>query len=317
MRPFILVISRAALLAGVFSAPFVTARGQARVPRQPAKSSVRSPISAWKIRSSRDELTDSVRFSIYVDAVQPIRVSYRTVTPRLTIQCRSGELNIAFYIGGPSNDEEMQLRFDEGEVLTLSMDRSTNLEWLYVSTDVEPDVSQILARLSDAQRVRARFTPYIASPVTFSFEVAGLNALLPRLEKAGCPIKTDSSPRRDEVRNRPDTGAVAPSDNDVRAQTYFEFQVEKPAVALAGNPKPKYPSVLESSGLTGEVQAQFVVRTTGKVDMDTFKVLNSTHELFTQAVRSVLPKMQFSPASIGGRLVNQVVQQSFPFAVAR
>jgi protein TonB len=103
----------------------------------------------------------------------------------------------------------------------------------------------------------------------------------------------------------------------VTNQTYFEFQVEKPAEMLQDSPKPKYPSVLESSGIAGEVQAQFVVRSDGKADMDQFKVLKSTNELFTQAVKSVLPRMRFSPAMIGGKAVNQLVQQSFQFAVPR
>ena len=100
-------------------------------------------------------------------------------------------------------------------------------------------------------------------------------------------------------------------------QTYFEFQVEKPAEMLQDSPKPKYPSVLESSGIAGEVQAQFVVSSSGKADMDSFKVLKSSNELFTQAVKNVLPRMRFSPAMIGGKPVNQLVQQSFQFAVPR
>ena len=100
-------------------------------------------------------------------------------------------------------------------------------------------------------------------------------------------------------------------------QTYFEFQVEKPAEMLSDSPKPKYPSVLESSGIAGEVQAQFVVNMSGKADMDSFKVLKSTNELFTQAVKNVLPRMRFSPAMIGGKPVNQLVQKSFQFAVPR
>ena len=103
----------------------------------------------------------------------------------------------------------------------------------------------------------------------------------------------------------------------VTNQTYFEFQVEKPAEMLQDSPKPKYPSVLESSGIAGEVQAQFVVNSSGKADMDSFKVLKSTNELFTQAVKNVLPRMKFSPAMIGGKPVNQLVQQSFQFAVPR
>ena len=103
----------------------------------------------------------------------------------------------------------------------------------------------------------------------------------------------------------------------VTNQTYFEFQVEKPAEMLSDSPKPKYPSVLESSGIAGEVQAQFVVSSSGRADMDSFKVLKSTNELFTQSVKNVLPRMRFSPAMIGGKPVNQLVQQSFQFAVPR
>src|SRR6266566_6705210 len=84
------------------------------------------------------------------------------------------------------------------------------------------------------------------------------------------------------------TGVVGGT-GPVTNQTYFEFQVEKPAEMLSDSPKPKYPSVLESSGIAGEVQAQFVVSSSGKADMDSFKVLKSTNELFTQAVKNVLP----------------------------
>ena len=112
--------------------------------------------------------------------------------------------------------------------------------------------------------------------------------------------------------------SVTPLDPDsAQTRTYFEFQVEKPATMLDGGPTPKYPRELERSGLGGEVQAQFVVMSSGKVDMDSFKVLKSTNELFTQAVRNWMSKIQFSPAMIGGKAVNQLVQQSFHFAVPR
>ncbi len=51
--------------------------------------------------------------------------------------------------------------------------------------------------------------------------------------------------------------------------------------------------------------------------LDTFKVLKSTHDLFTQSVRTVLPNMRFSPAEIGGRKVKQLVQMPFPFSIKR
>ena len=109
----------------------------------------------------------------------------------------------------------------------------------------------------------------------------------------------------------------APAEDDFQTQTYFEFQVDKPATMPQGTPMPRYPRKLERSGSGGEVQIQFVVRSSGRADMDSFKVLKSNHELFTEAVRNWLVGITFSPAMIGRTAVNQLVQQSFQFAVPR
>jgi len=98
---------------------------------------------------------------------------------------------------------------------------------------------------------------------------------------------------------------------------YFEFQVEKTAMGNPNNPQPSYPSMLQSAGVEGKVLAQFVVDTSGKADMSTFKVLESSHELFTQAVRQALPRYHFFPAEIGGKKVRQVVQQPFSFTLGK
>jgi periplasmic protein TonB len=100
-------------------------------------------------------------------------------------------------------------------------------------------------------------------------------------------------------------------------QPYFEFQVEKQVQTAPGSPQPRYPDMLKSANVEGEVLAQFVVDTTGHAEMNTFKVLKSSHELFTQSVRSVLPNMRFYPAEIGGRKVKQMVQQPFTFSLTK
>jgi TonB family protein len=97
--------------------------------------------------------------------------------------------------------------------------------------------------------------------------------------------------------------------------TYFEFQVDKPAVAYPDNPAPRYPELLRTAGVEGTVLAQFVVDTAGHPMLDTFKVLRSAHDLFTQSVRDALATMRFSPAEIGGRKVRQLVQMPFPFTI--
>jgi protein TonB len=100
-------------------------------------------------------------------------------------------------------------------------------------------------------------------------------------------------------------------------QTYFEFQVEKQVAGAPGNASPRYPDMLRSANVEGEVLVQFVVDTTGRADMGSFKVLKSSHDLFTNSVRQALSQMRFYPAEIGGRKVKQLVQQPFNFTLTR
>jgi len=112
----------------------------------------------------------------------------------------------------------------------------------------------------------------------------------------------------------PTSPRPAPAKANAKAgPTYFEFQVSKQVSPAPGNVAPRYPNLLRNQGLEGEVLAQFVVDRDGRADMNTFKVLKSTHELFTAAVRASLPAMQFIPAEVNGHLVKQLVQMPFQF----
>jgi protein TonB len=109
-------------------------------------------------------------------------------------------------------------------------------------------------------------------------------------------------------------GGTAPVNTD---QTYFDFQVEKPVAPIPGTGAPRYPDILRSASVEGEVLAQFVVDTTGRVEIASFKVIRKSHDLFEAAVRSALPQMRFLPAEVGGRKVKQLVQQPFVFALQK
>jgi protein TonB len=100
-------------------------------------------------------------------------------------------------------------------------------------------------------------------------------------------------------------------------QPYFDFQVEKPVVMAPGAQGPSYPNMLRSAGIEGQVLAQFVVDTTGRAEMNTFKALKSDNDLFTSAVKVALEKMRFLPAEVGGKKVKQLVQQPFQFSLNR
>jgi len=110
-------------------------------------------------------------------------------------------------------------------------------------------------------------------------------------------------------------GGKAPLANS--DQPFFEFQVEKPVQALPGGSQPRYPDILRQAGVEGEVLAQFVVDTTGRAEMGSYKVLKTSHELFGNAVKNALSGMRFIPAEVGGRKVRQLVQQPFTFAISK
>jgi protein TonB len=100
-------------------------------------------------------------------------------------------------------------------------------------------------------------------------------------------------------------------------QAYFEFQVEKQVAPMPNNSAPRYPDMLRSANVEGEVLAQFVVDTLGRAEMQTFKVLKSSHDLFTNSVKSALSNMRFYPAEVGGRKVKQLVQMPFQFTLTK
>lgn len=94
-----------------------------------------------------------------------------------------------------------------------------------------------------------------------------------------------------------------------------ENMVEKAVVAIPGTATPRYPSMLQSAGVEGDVRTQFVVDTLGHVEKGSVQILESGHEQFAAAVRDALARARFKPAEAGGRKVRQLVEQTFTFRI--
>lgn len=80
---------------------------------------------------------------------------------------------------------------------------------------------------------------------------------------------------------------------------------------------PRYPESLRSAGVDGRVLVEFTVDTTGRVDVARMRVVESTHDLFTRAVRDALGGFRFIPAQVGGRRVPALAQMPFEFHITR
>jgi protein TonB len=109
-------------------------------------------------------------------------------------------------------------------------------------------------------------------------------------------------------------GAPSGSPNVSDASPLTESMVEKAVIALPGL-EPRYPPMLQSAGVEGDVRTQFVVDTLGRVEKGSVNVLSTSHDLFSAAVRDALNRARFKPAEVGGRHVRQLVEQTFTFRI--
>ena len=177
------------------------------------------------------------------------------------------------------------------------------------------------------------FAPMLSEPTThLERRIVAMRASTHRLTRLGTYTATtlatgmlvlagllrcaDPTTPPSQLRTRAADASRGPIHVDAN-QTFFEFQVEKQVSTEPGNPSPRYPDLLRQAKVEGEVLAQFVVDTTGRPNMSTFKVLKSTHDLFTDAVKSSLPNMKFRAAEVGGKQVKQLVQMPFQFSLSK
>jgi protein TonB len=102
----------------------------------------------------------------------------------------------------------------------------------------------------------------------------------------------------------------------VTGETFLEAQVDDP-VAPINIPKPRYPPVLQSAGLSGRVEVNYVVDTLGHAEPNSWKVLKSTNKAFEEPAREAIMKGVFKPARIKGQAVRQLVQQAITFNIGQ
>ncbi len=81
--------------------------------------------------------------------------------------------------------------------------------------------------------------------------------------------------------------------------------------------KPRYPESLRQAGIDGRVLVQFTVDTLGAVDPASVRILSSTHDLFSRAVRDALGGFRFRPAEVDGHRVVALAEMPFEFSIRR
>ena len=133
-------------------------------------------------------------------------------------------------------------------------------------------------------------------------------------------VVSSATPTPDQFGNGIETGGpigATPETGSPLGGVVEERLVDR-SPRLIGNPVPPvFPSALRYTGRGGRVLVEFVVDTTGRAEMDGFKVVQAADPLFAESVRAALPRYRFSPGEAGGRKVRTLVQLPFDFTLVR
>jgi len=93
------------------------------------------------------------------------------------------------------------------------------------------------------------------------------------------------------------------------------LEVDSAAMRDPTSAAPAYPLSMLKQNVQGSVFTQYVVDTSGFADSTSLKIIRTTHQDFSDAVRAAIPYMRFSPARLGSRKVRQLVEQEFTFKI--
>jgi periplasmic protein TonB len=109
---------------------------------------------------------------------------------------------------------------------------------------------------------------------------------------------------------------IAGGTGPVSGEVFLEAQLDDPVQPIS-IPTPRYPPVLQSAGIAGSVDLQYIVDTTGHAEPGSFKVMKSTHPAFAEPAKEAISKGVFKPAKFKGQPVRQLVQQRISFKVGQ
>lgn len=176
--------------------------------------------------------------------------------------------------------------------------------------------SQLSRRIRAMHATTVRYPALRAAAAGFVMIAAGVTACSPRIATNLTSPGPVNAPAPAAMPTATVATAAAPAADTVGSKPFFEFQVDQPAALRSGEKGPAYPPAQRAAGIVGNVLVQFVVNTDGAVEVNTIKVLRSTQDAFTDAVRTALAGMRFTPATKDGQPVRQLVQQPFQFGVS-
>lgn len=140
-------------------------------------------VGKWQVSTKTSPIDDSENVYVILSANDSFRSQFgELITPSLYITCREKKtelfLNWDTYLG--LNETQMLSRLDKQKAKTKMWDISSDTKSVFY----RGNVIEFIKALSKSNSMFTQITPYNESPVSVTFEVAGLSEALKPLQKA-------------------------------------------------------------------------------------------------------------------------------------
>lgn len=140
-------------------------------------------VGKWQVSTKSSPVDDSENVFVSLSANESFRSQFgESVTPDLYITCREKKtelyINWDTYLG--LNETQMLFRLDKQKAKTKTWNISSDTKAVFY----RGNVIEFVKSLSQANMMFTQITPYNESPVSATFDLAGLSEALKPLQKA-------------------------------------------------------------------------------------------------------------------------------------
>ncbi len=307
LKPF-----RLALVSLLTMAVSAEAQRPAR-PSRPAQD-----IDPWRVETSRSEMTDQVTVILTLNAANTVPGAIFDFRPQLYVRCHEEKLDVFITTGAVLDQDDAAARagFENAPDITpvrvrWGNDAPIEERWLR-STDYTaafaPDPSLFLYKLVVVPSLRLEYHPFDAAPRVAVFNARGLDRHMAALEAACAKLGTSSVTDTDT-----DTAdSSPPQQNQVLS---IDVVQEKPEPL--SHPAVVYPPLLQQAGIEGRVVVQAIIDTTGRVEPNSVRIIESSNPGFDQPAKNVVLKSLYRPGRVYGRAVRVLVRIPIDFKIQR
>lgn len=278
---------------------------------------VKQTQGAWKYDSTRDEMTDEVRFHISTNSRATSSGRGDLITGTIVWRCNPADDRAVFiildaYFGGNSDDQVLvETRFDSAVLDSAWWNLSVSKRGVFMPRE---DISRFTDRVKRSRRLLVRVTdPLDGEAVTYSFSLVGFTNAYRRLEPK-CPRdegRTGSGDSLQDIESVSDQ-LIAPASD----QVFMESVVEERPEILSG-PQLNYPDLLRQAGVQGRVLVQAIIDTSGRVEPQSVKIIQSPNPGLDQPAKNYVLRALFRPGRVHGRAVRVLLNLPIDFKIKR